>query len=60
MDGLGFAQAPNLRDYFRESDNTAVLDGHEDNFILEAGGALVPIDVHVVPLDADLKRALYL
>ncbi len=60
MSELGFAQAPNLRDYYRESDHLAVLDAHEDNFILESSGSLVPIDVHVVPLDADLKRALCL
>ncbi len=60
MDGLGFTQAPNLRDYYCEGENLAVLDGHEDNFILAADGELVPIDVHVLPLDADLKRALCL
>ena len=60
MDDLGFTQAPNLRDYYCEGENLAVLDGHEDNFILSVGGELVPIDVHVLPLDADLKRALCL
>lgn len=60
MDGLGFMQAPNLRDYYCEAENLAVLDGHEDNFILAPDGELVPIDVHVLPLDADLKRALCL
>jgi hypothetical protein len=60
MDRLGFMQAPNLRDYFCEDEGIAVLDGHEDNFVLETGGELVPIDVHVLPLDADLKRALCL
>ncbi len=60
MDTLGFTQAPNLRDYYRLDDATAVLDAHEDNFILASGNALVPIDVHVLPLDADLRRALCL
>lgn len=58
MAGLGFAQAPNLRDYFNEADLTAVLDCHEDNFIKEVEGKPVPIDVHVMPLDADMRRAL--
>ncbi len=60
MTGLGFAQSTNLRDYFRQEDSIAVLDCHEDNFILEHGTDLVPIDVRVMPLDADLKRALQL
>ena len=60
MTGLGFAQSPNLRDFYREADALAVLDCHEDNFIMEHGADLVPIDVHVMPLDADMKRALQL
>lgn len=60
MDSLGFSQAPNLRDYYHEAGQVAVLDCHEDNFILSRHGGLVPIDVHVLPLDTGLKRALCL
>jgi oligopeptide/dipeptide ABC transporter ATP-binding protein len=58
MAGLGMTQAPNLRDYYSISAGIAVLDAHLDNFIIDSEGDVVPIDVHVVPLDTNIRRAL--
>jgi peptide/nickel transport system ATP-binding protein len=60
MSSLGFSQAPNLRDYYREADQITVLDAHSDNFVLDQSNQVVPIDVHVMPLDQNLRRALHL
>ena len=58
MEALGFVRTAGHHDFYRAEDNIAVLDCHEDNFVLSETGIVVPIDVHVMSATPGLKRAL--
>ncbi|MFN0075396.1 MAG: oligopeptide/dipeptide ABC transporter ATP-binding protein [Prosthecobacter sp.] len=58
MEALGFMRTAGPHDFYRAEDNLAVLDCHEDNFVLTEPDIVVPIDVHVMSATAGLKRAL--
>ena len=55
---LGFAPTHSVYDYYRASDNLAVLDCHEVNVMLGINGRMYAIDVIPVNADEALKKVL--
>ncbi len=55
---LGFEQTLLPECYYRASDDIAVMDCHDGNFLMEASGLVVPIDVIPLHPDEGLKQRL--
>ena len=60
MAELGFKVIPGKEDYYRRSDEIAVLDCHLGNFILGEADMVFPIDIHPMRVTSSLKAALNL
>ncbi len=58
MQAAGFAPTEVPESFYRPSDDLAVMDCHDGNFVATSGGVILPIDVIIVHPDSGLRSRL--
>lgn len=58
LHSFDFASVPGTRGWYRKSDDLLALDAHSGNFVKTAGGVVIPIDLPMGYLGADLAAKI--